>query len=73
MNSLQMKPISFQSKALVVCSVTTAAFIDFYLDKLNVLSQRIGKKKKNPNSAEKITRNWNAHLVSVLITFWDIT
>ena len=41
-----MKPISFQSKASVVCSVTAAIFIDFCLKKLNVLSQHIGKKNK---------------------------
>ena len=41
-----MKPISFQSKALVVCSVTTALFIDFYLKKLNVFSQQVCKKKQ---------------------------
>ena len=38
-----MKPIIFQSKASVVCSVTTAVFIDFCLKKLNVFSQHIGK------------------------------
>ena len=43
---LYMKPISFQSKASVVCSVTAAIFIDFCLKKLNVLSQHIGKKNK---------------------------
>ena len=41
-----MKPISFQSKASVVCSVTAAVFIDFCLKRLNVFSQRIGKKKQ---------------------------
>ena len=41
---LYMKPISFQTKASVVCSVTTAVFIDFCLDKLNVFSQHIGQK-----------------------------
>ena len=35
---LCMKPISFQSKAAVVCSVTAAVFIDFSLKKLNVFS-----------------------------------
>ena len=49
-----MKPINFQSKALVVCSVTTALFIDFYLKKLNVFSQHIGKKTNEYlNSTEK--------------------
>ena len=41
---LYMKPISFQSKASVVCPVTAAIFIDFRLRKLNVFSQHIGKK-----------------------------
>ena len=44
---LYMEPISFQSKASVVCSVTTAVFIDFCLKKLNVFSQHIGKKQMN--------------------------
>ena len=43
---LYMKPISFQSKASVVCSVTAAVFIDFCLKKLNVFSQHIGQKNK---------------------------
>ena len=42
-----MKPISFQSKASVVCSVTAAVFIDFCLKKLNVFSQHIGQKQMN--------------------------
>ena len=42
-----MKPISFQSKASVVCSVTAAVFIDFCLKKLNVFSQYTGKKQMN--------------------------
>ena len=58
---LYMKPISFQSKASVVCSVTAAIFIDFCLKKLNVFSQHIGKKTNEYlNSAEQIQRNWNA-------------
>ena len=44
---LYMKPISFQSKASVVCSVTANVFIDFCLKKLNVFSQHIGKKQMN--------------------------
>ena len=44
---LYMKPISFQSKASVVCSVTATVFIDFCLKKLNVFSQHIGKKQMN--------------------------
>ena len=71
---LYMKPISFQSKASVVCSVTTAIFIDFCLKKLNVFSQHIGKKTNEYlKSTEKIHRNWNADQISVLITPWDIT
>ena len=55
---LYMKPISFQPKASVVCSVTTAVFIDFCLKKLNVFSQHIGKKKNEYlNSTEQIPRN----------------
>ena len=69
-----MKPISFQSTASVVCSVTTVIFIDFCLKKLNVYSQYIGKKQiNNLNSAEQIPWNWNVDLVFVLITSWDIT
>ena len=41
-----MKPISFQSKASVVCSVTAAIFIGFCLKKLNVFPQHIGKKNQ---------------------------
>ena len=44
---LKIKPISFQSKASVVCSVTTVIFIDFCLKKLNVFSQHIGKTQMN--------------------------
>ena len=72
---LFMKPISFPSKAPVVCSVTTAVFIDFCLKKkLNVFSQHIGQKgNEYLNSTEQIHRNWNVYQVSVLITSWDIT
>ena len=38
-----MKPIN-QSNASIVCSVTTALFIDFCLKKLGVFSQHIGTK-----------------------------
>ena len=41
-----MKPISFQSKASVVCPVTAVIFIDYGQKKLNVFSQHIGKKKQ---------------------------
>ena len=68
-----MKPISFQSMASVVCSVTAAIFIGFCLKKVNVFSQHIGKKTNEYlNSAEQITRNWNVDQLSVLITSWDI-
>ena len=69
-----MKPISSQSKASIVYSVTAAIFIGFFLKKVNVFSQHIGKKKPNEylNSAEQITRNWNIDQISVLITSWDI-
>ena len=69
-----MKPIKFQSKASVVCSVTAAVFIDFCLKKLNVFSQHIGQKTNEYlNSAEQIPRNWKVDQFSVLITSWDIT
>ena len=71
---LYVEPISFQSKASVVCSVTAAIFIDFCLMKLDVFSQHIGKKTNEClNSAEQIPRNWNVDQLSVLITSWDIT
>ena len=41
-----MKPISLQSKVSLVCSATTAVFIDFCLTKLNVFPQHVGKKKQ---------------------------
>ena len=64
-----MKPISFQSKASVVCLVTEAVFIDFCLKKLNVFSQYIGKKTNEYlNSTEQIPRNWNVDQLSMLIT-----
>ena len=44
---LYKEPISFQSKASVVCSVTAAILIDFCLKKLNVLSQLIDQKQMN--------------------------
>ena len=66
---LYMKPISLQSKASVVLSVTTAIFIDFCLKRLSVFSQHIGQK-----ATEQIPRNWNVDQlsVSVLTTSWDI-
>ena len=69
-----MKPISFQSKASVVYSVTAAIFVDFCLKKLIVFSQHIGKKTNEYlNSAEQIPRNGTVDQLSVLITSWDIT
>ena len=66
---LYMKPISFQSKASVVCSVTAAVFIDFCLKKLNVFSQHIGQKTNEYlNSTEQMPRNWNVDQLSMLIT-----
>ena len=41
--SIIWKPISFQSKASVVCSATTAISLDFCMEKLNVLSRQIDK------------------------------
>ena len=50
-----MKPINFQSKASVVCSVTAALVIDFCLKKLNVFSQHIGTKTNEYlDSTEKL-------------------
>ena len=70
---LYVKPISFQSKASVVCSVTAAIFFGFCLKKLNVFSQHIGKKTSEYlNFAEQIPRNWNVDQLSVLIASWDI-
>ena len=71
---LYMKPISFQSKASVVCSVTAVVFIDFCLKKLNVFSYHIGKKTNEYlNSTEKIPRNRNVDQLSMLIISQDIT
>ena len=42
---LYMKPISLQAKASIVCSVTTAVFIDFCLKKLNVFPNILVKNK----------------------------
>ena len=42
-----MKPISFQSKASVVCSVTIAIFIDFMPEETECVSQHIGQKQMN--------------------------
>ena len=71
---LYMKPINVQSKASVVCSVTTALYFDFCLKKLNLFSQHIGKETNEYlNYTEKITRNWNVNLVVALIISWDIT
>ena len=70
---LYMKPISFQSKASVVCSVTAAIFIDFCLKKLYVFSNiLVEKTNEYLNSTEQIPRNWNIDQRSVFITFWDI-
>ena len=70
---LYMKPISFQSKASVVCPVTAVIFIDYCLKKLNVFPNIMVKKPyEYLNSAEQITRNWNVDQLPVLITSWDI-
>ena len=57
---LYMKPICFQSKASVVCSVTAAIYIG-------------QKANEYLNSAEQIHRKWNVDQPSALITTWDIT
>ena len=70
---LYMKPISFQSKASIACSVTAAMFIDFCLKKLNLFSQQNGQKQMNIWIPQQIPRNWNVDQLSVFITSWDIT
>ena len=66
---LYMKPISFQSKASIVCSATATVSIDFCLKKLNVFSQYIGQKTNEYlNSTEQIPWNWNVDQLSILIT-----
>ena len=56
---LYMKPISFQSKAPVVCPVTAAV----------LFSQHICQKTNEYlNSTEQIPRNWNVDQLSMLIT-----
>ena len=68
-----MKPISFHSKASVVCSVTTAIFIYYCPKKLNVFSQYIAQKQMNIRIlSEQISRN-EMSINFVLITSWDIT
>ena len=70
---LYMKPISFQSKASVVYSVTAAIFIDFWLKKLNVFSQHIGKKnwisefrRKNPREM----KCWSTFCVNYFLRYY---
>ena len=66
---LYIKPICFQSKPSVVCSVTAAVFIDFCLKKLNVFSQYIGQETNEYlNSTEQIPRNWNVDQLFMLNT-----
>ena len=66
---LCMKSINCQSKTSVVCSATTAVFIDFCLKTLNVFSQHIGQETNiHRNSIEQITGIWNVTIFSVLIT-----
>ena len=70
---LCMKPISFQSKASVVCSVTAAIFIDFCLKKLNVFSQHIGKNKwisefRRPNQQE--LKCWSTFCVNYFLRYY---
>ena len=69
-----MTSISFQSKALVVCLVTTDVFVDFCLKKLNVFPNMLVKTQMNiciPQ--DKTPGNWNVNKNSLLITSWDIT
>ena len=69
---LYMKPISFQSKASVVCSVTAAIFIVFCLKKLNVFSQHSGIKKwisefRRTNSQE--LKCWSTFCVNYFLRY----
>ena len=72
---LYMKPISFQSKASVVCSVTTAIFIGFCMKKLNVFSQHIGKKKNKWISEFRRTNSqelkcWSTFCVNYFLRYY---
>ena len=71
---LYMKPISFQSKASVVCSVTAAVFIDFFLNKLNVFSQHIGQKTNEYlNSTKQIAQElkcWSTFYVNYFLRYY---
>ena len=70
---LYMKPISFQWKTSVVCSVPTVIFIDFCFKKLNVFSQHIGKKKwisefRRTNPQE--LKCWSTFCVSYFLRYY---
>ena len=73
---LYMKPISFQPKALVVCSVTAAIFIDFCLKTLNVFSQHICQKnkwisefrRKNPQEL----KCWSTFCVNYFLRYYSM-
>ena len=72
---LYMKPISFQSRASVVCSVTAAIFIDLCLKKLNVYSQHIGQKTneylniwKNPQEL----KCWSTFCVNYFLRYYSM-
>ena len=71
---LYMKPISFQSKASFVCSVTTAIFIDFCLNKLNVFSQHIGQKTKwiseFPRTNPQELKCWSTFCVNYFLRYY---
>ena len=71
---LYMKPISFQSNASVVFSVTAAIFIDFCLKKPNVFSQHVGKnnnwisefRRKNPQEL----KCWSTFCVNYFLRYY---
>ena len=73
---LYMKPISFQSKASVVCSVTATVFIDFCLKKLNVFSQHIGQKNKWISEFHRTTpqelKCWSTFYVNYFLRYYLI-
>ena len=65
-----MKPISFQSTALVFAQSRQPYLLIFVC----VFSQHIGKKTNEYlKSAEQIPGIWNVDQLAVLITSWDIT
>ena len=70
---LYIKPISFQSKASVVCSVTAVIFIGFCLKKVNVFSQHNGKKQMNiwiPQNKSPEIECWSTFCVNYFLRYY---